>query len=87
MWAIYLDFDNFVVCLKQSLAFTGHIEHEALLSNHKKRHIFYSDSVVSLNSQKQANSGIKSLPMGRNQTHEILQLDKKKSGVSLTFVV
>ena len=28
-------------------------EHEALLSNHKKRHVFYRVTVVSLNDQKQ----------------------------------
>ena len=80
---LIITFDNYTVSLKRSLASQGHVEHEALLSNHKKRHIFYRVSVVSLNSQKQitykANSGIKSASLGRNQTHEILTLERKKA--------
>ena len=36
-----------------SSAAGGGGEHEALLSNHKKRHVFYRVTVVSLNDQKQ----------------------------------
>ena len=32
---------------------SGNGEHEALLSNHKKRHVYFRVSVASLNEQKQ----------------------------------
>ena len=80
---LIITFDDYTISLKRSLTASGNVEHEALLSNHKKRHIFYRVCVVSLNSQKQvvyqANSSIKSLTLSRNQTHEILQIDKKKA--------
>jgi hypothetical protein len=34
-------FDNWSLTMKRSLGSTGSQEHEALLSNHKKRHISY----------------------------------------------
>ena len=39
-------------------------EHEALLSNHKKRHVFYRVTVVSLNDQKQVHGNKPYLPKG-----------------------
>ena len=69
---LIITFDDYTISLKRSLTASGNVEHEALLSNHKKRHIFYRVCVVSLNSQKQvvyqANSSIKSLTLSRNQT-------------------
>ena len=60
---LIITFDDYTISLKRSLTASGNVEHEALLSNHKKRHIFYRVCVVSLNSQKQvvyqANSSIK----------------------------
>merc|ERR1719266_1483964 len=84
---LIITFDNYVISMKRSLNASGNAEHEALLSNHKKRHIFYRVSVVSCNAQKQvtyeANSGIKSLTLGRNQTYELLQINKKKANFPL----
>jgi len=70
-------------------------EHEALLSNHKKRHVYYRITVVSLNEQKQvtykATSDVKSISMGRNFTHEVLKIDTDKAKfpllLSFNFVV
>ena len=66
---------------------SGNVEHEALLSNHKKRHLFYRVSVVSLNGQKQpvyqATSGIKSVTLNKNQSHEMLKVDKRKAAFPL----
>ena len=80
---LIITYDNCNISLKRSLNASGNAEHEALLSNHKKRQIFYRVSVVSLNTQKQvvyeASSGIKSLSLGRNQTYDLLQIDKKKA--------
>lgn len=80
---LIITFDNFTVSLKRSLAALGNVEHEALLANHKKRHIFYRLSVVSLNAQKQvvyqADSGINSLTLSRNQTHQVLSIDRKRA--------
>ena len=51
--------------------------------NSTKKPYFFRVCVAWLNSQKQvvyqANSSIKSLTLSRNQTHEILQIDKKKA--------
>lgn len=80
---LIITFDNYCVSLKRSLTTSGSSEHEALLANHKKRHIFYRVSVVSLNSQKQvayqAETGVKSLTLLKNHTHEILSIDKTKA--------
>ena len=70
-------------------------EHEALLSNHKKRHVFYRVTVVSLNEQKQvtykATSDVQSISMSRNSSHEILKIDTNKAKfpllLSFNFVV
>jgi len=70
-------------------------EHEALLSNHKKRHLYFRVSVVSLNDQKQvvyrATSGVQSVSMGRNSSHEVLKIDTSKAKfpllLSFNFVV
>ena len=50
---LIVTFDNWNLSLKRSLSSTGSNEHEALLSNHKKRHISYRVTVYSLNDQKQ----------------------------------
>ena len=50
---LIVTFDDWHLSIKRSLNSTGSNEHEAVLSNHKKRHIYYRVSVVSLNSQKQ----------------------------------
>jgi hypothetical protein len=50
---LIVTFDNWNLSLKRSLSSTGSNEHEALLSNHKKRHISYRVTVYSLNEQKQ----------------------------------
>ena len=50
---LIVTFDNWNLTMKRSLGSTGSQEHEALLSNHKKRHISYRVSVYSLNDQKQ----------------------------------
>jgi len=70
-------------------------EHEALLSNHKKRHVYYRITVVSLNDQKQVvykeTSAVQSVSMGRNSTHEVLKIDTEKAKfpllLSFNFVV
>lgn len=80
---LIVTFDNYTVSLKRSLSSSSNVEHEALLANHKKRHIFYRLSVVSLNSQKQviykAETSIEPITLSRNQSHEILHIDKKKA--------
>ena len=84
---LIVTFDNYSISLKRSLNTSGNVEHEALLSNHKKRHLYYRVSVVSLNGQKQAvyqaSSGIKSVTLNKNQTHEMLKVDKKKASFPL----
>ena len=80
---LIVTFDNFGITLKRSLNTSGNVEHEALLSNHKKRHLYYRVSVVSLNGLKQAvyqaSSGIKAVTLNKNQTHEMLKVDKRKA--------
>lgn len=80
---LIVTFDNWHLSVKRSLHASGSNEHEAVLSNHKKRHIYYRVNVVSLNAQKQAiyeaSSGIKSVTLSRNANHEMLKIDKTKA--------
>ena len=86
------------ISLKRNLGTSSNAvggEHEALLSNHKKRHIFYRVSVVSLNEQKQVvyseTSNIQMITLGRNLSHEVLKIDTEKAKfpllLSFNFVV
>ena len=58
-------------------------EHEALLSNHKKRHVYFRVSVASLNEQKQVvyrcTSDIQSVSLSRNNSHQMLRIDTAKA--------
>ena len=58
-------------------------EHEALLSNHKKRHVYFRVSVASLNEQKQviyhATSEIQSVSLSKNTSHQMLKIDTNKA--------
>jgi hypothetical protein len=49
--------------VKRSLTSAGNNEHEALLSNHKKRHVTYRVTVYSLNDQKQVSTGFERIYM------------------------
>ena len=50
---LLVNFDNFSLSLKRNQNGPSASEHEALLSNHKKRHIYYKVTVASLNEQNQ----------------------------------
>merc|ERR1719219_1433157 len=81
---LIVTFDDWHLSIKRSLNSSGSAnEHEAVLSNHKKRHIYYRASVFSLNAQKQVsyevNSGVQSISLGRNASHEMLKIDKTKA--------
>ena len=114
---LIVTFDDWHLSIKRSLNSSGSAnEHEAVLSNHKKRHIYYRaryvlgwsffykflfhkiekkfffpeitflslfSSVFSLNAQKQVsyevNSGVQSISLGRNASHEMLKIDKTKA--------
>ena len=58
-------------------------DHEALSSTHKKRHLAYRVTVVSLNDQKQTiykeTSGIKQASLGKNESCVMLELDPVKT--------
>ena len=58
-------------------------DHEALSSTHKKRHVAYRVTVVSLNDQKQTiykeTSGIKKASLGKNESCVMLELDPVKT--------
>lgn len=58
-------------------------EHEAVLSNHRRRHIYFRVSAASLNEQKQVvykvSSGIQSVALGRNASHPLLKVDMSKA--------
>lgn len=80
---LIVTFDNWNLSMKRSLGSTGTHEHEALLSNHKKRHITYRVSVFSLNDQKQIiykeTSGIQTVSLGRNASQPLLRVDPSKA--------
>ena len=80
---LIITFDNWNLSVKRSLHSSGSTEHEALLSNHARRHFNYKVSVVSLNDQKQvvyeATSGIKNVSLGRNGKADLLKIDPKKA--------
>ena len=90
---LIVTFDNGNLSLKRNLSSTSNTagagsvsangEHEALLSNHKRRHVYFRVSVASLNEQKQviyrATSDIQSVSLTRNTSHQMLRIDTNKA--------
>jgi len=90
---LIVTYDNGNLSLKRNISSasnatgTGSVnangEHEALLSNHKKRHVYFRVSVASLNEQKQvtyqATSDIQSVSLNRNTSHQMLRIDLNKA--------
>ena len=79
---LIVNFDRDTLTLKRNMTGAtgnGSNDHEALLANHKKRHVMYRVTVVSLNEQKQViykeTSGIQSVSLNRNTVHELLKID------------
>lgn len=72
---LIVTYENFSLRLKRNTA----TDHEALTSNHKKRHLIYRVTVVSMNEQKQPVyrecSGIKQASLGKNESVIMLELD------------
>jgi len=72
---LIVTYDSFRLTLKRNTA----SDHEALTSNHKKRHVVYRVTVVSMNEQKQPIyrecSGIKQASLGKNEMVTMLDLD------------
>ena len=92
---LIVNYDNFGLSLKRNQHGSSANEHEALLSNHKKRHVYYKVAVASLNEQKQTIyskvSEIKHVVLGKNTVHPVLRLDPDKCNfpllLSFNFVV
>jgi len=78
---LIVTYDSYRLSLKRNTA----SDHEALTSNHKKRHLIYRVTVVSMNEQKQPvyreTSGIKETKLGKNESVTMLELDP----ISTTF--
>jgi len=72
---LIITYDNYRLTMKRALS----TEHEALTSTHKKRHVAYRVTVVSLNDQKQTiykeTSGIKQASLGKNDSSLMLEMD------------
>jgi len=72
---LIVTYDSFRLTLKRNIA----VDHEALTSTHKKRHVSYRVTVVSMNDQKQPvyreSSGIKQASLGKNDMVTMLELD------------
>jgi len=72
---LIVTYDSFRLTLKRNIA----VDHEALTSTHKKRHVAYRVTVVSMNDQKQPiyreTSGIKQASLGKNEMVTMLELD------------
>jgi len=72
---LIVTYDSFRLTLKRNIA----TDHEALTSTHKKRHVSYRVTVVSMNDQKQPiyreTSGIKQASLGKNEMVTMLELD------------
>jgi len=71
---LIVTYDSYKLTLKRNNA----SDHEALTSNHKKRHIVYRVTVVSMNEQKQVvyreSSGIQECSLGKNESVSMLSL-------------
>ncbi len=84
---LIITYDNGNLSVKRSLQPSGSTEHDALLSNHPKRHFNYKVIVASLNDQKQvayeANSGVKSVTLGKNGKTNLLKIDTSKAAFPL----
>ena len=93
---LIITYDNYRLTMKVSGIFTQNVgiyryyfqrnlavDHEALTSTHKKRHVAYRVTVVSLNDQKQTiykeTSGIKQASLGKNESCVMLELDPVKT--------
>jgi len=72
---LIITYDNYRLTMKRNIA----VDHEALTSTHKKRHVAYRVTVVSLNEQKQTiykeTSGIKQASLGKNDSCVMLEMD------------